>query len=55
MFFTGKTDVDLSSFNPSGYTYDDVTPPVDKEEIKELKIIAIHALKNNKGYNLFDK
>lgn len=55
MYVTGKVDFDLSSFNPSGYTYDDVTPPIDKEEIKELMIIAKRAIKNNKGYNLFEE
>lgn len=51
-YFLGKTDLDLSKFTPSGYTYDDKTPPVDKEEIKTLIEIAKEAIKNNKGYNL---
>jgi len=53
-YLLGKTDLDLSKFNPSGYTYDDKTPPVSKEEIKELIEIAKNAIKNNKGYNLYD-
>ena len=53
-YLLDKTDLDLSKFSPSGYTYDDVTPPVEKEEIKELVEIAKEALKNNKGYNLYD-
>ena len=51
-YLLGKTDLDLSKFAPSGYTYDDKTPPVSKEEIKELIEIAKEAIKNNKGYNL---
>ena len=54
LYLSGKEDIDLSKFEPSGYTYDDVTPPVDKEEINELKEIAKEALKNNKGHNLYD-
>ena len=54
MYFTGRTDFTLENFSPSGYTYDDVTPPVDKKEIHELIIIAKKAIENNKGYNLHD-
>ncbi len=54
MYFTGRTDIDLKNFSPSGYTYDDVTPPVEKKEIEKLKEIAIEALENNKGYNIYD-
>ena len=39
MYLTGKTDLDLSNFNPSGYTYDETTPPIDKGEIQELIIL----------------
>lgn len=52
-YFTGRTDLDISGFIPSGYTYDDVTPGVSKEVVGELTEIAKQALKNNKGYNLF--
>ena len=52
MYLLKKVDIDLSSFHPSGYTYDDVTPPVSDEEVKELIEIAKQALKNNEGYNL---
>ena len=53
-FLLGRTDLDLSKFNPTGYTYDDVTPPVNKDEIKELMDIAKQALINNKGHNLYE-
>ena len=53
-YLLGKTDLDISSFEPSGYTYDDVTPPVDKKTIKELEQIAKQALINNKGHNLYE-
>lgn len=52
-YLLGKTDIDISSFVPSGHTYDDVTPGVSKEEIKELCEIAKAALENNKGHNLY--
>lgn len=52
MYFTGKNDLLLDNFSPSGYTYDEVTSPVEKKEIPELIRIAKEALKNNKGYNL---
>lgn len=54
MYFTGKTDFSLEKFAPSGYTYDDVTPPIEKKEISELIRIAKDAIKNNKGYNTHD-
>ena len=53
-YFTGRTDLNISGFIPSGYTYDDVTPGVSQETVKELADIAKEALKNNKGYNLFE-
>lgn len=53
-YLFGNTNLDLSKFKPSGYTYDDVTPPVDEKEIKELIEIAKEAIKKNKGYNLYD-
>ena len=53
-YLLGRTDLDLSKFEPSGYSYDDVTPLVSKEEIKELMNIAKQALENNKGYNLYE-
>ena len=54
MYLTGRADINLDKFVPSGYTYDEVTPPVDKIEIPQLVEIAKKALKNNKGYNLYD-
>lgn len=54
-YLLGKSDLNLSNFHPSGYSYDDKTPPVSDEEIKELVEIAKEAIKNNKGYNLYDK
>ena len=53
-YLLGNTDIDLSSFKPSGYTYDSITPPVDNNELKELMEIAKQALKNNKGHNLYE-
>lgn len=53
-YFLGKVDLDLSKFKPSGYTYDDVTPPVSENEIKELMNIAKQAIINNKGHNLYE-
>ena len=53
-YLSGRTDLDLSKFTPSGYTYDDITPPVSQDEIKELMEIAKQALKNNKGHNLYE-
>ena len=54
-FLTGRTDLDISSFVPSGHSYDDVTPGVSKETVKELIEIAKKALENNRGYNLYGK
>lgn len=54
MYFLGISDLNLDKFLPSGYTYDDITGPVDKKEFPELIKIAKKALKNNKGYNLYD-
>ena len=53
-YLLGKMDLDLSSFSPSGYSYDEVTPPVNKNELKELIEIAKQAIKNNKGHNLYE-
>ncbi|MCR5185045.1 MAG: DUF4886 domain-containing protein [Bacilli bacterium] len=52
LYFTHAKDIDLSNFVPRGYTYDDVTPGVDKSEIKTLIEIAKNAILNNRGYNL---
>ena len=54
IYFTGKKDIDLSNFHPSGYSYDDSTPPIDERELNRLKEIAYKAIENNKGYNLHD-
>ena len=53
-YLLGKTNLDLSKFEPSGYSYDEVTPPVSKEELNELMTIAKEALNNNKGHNLYE-
>ena len=53
-YLTGKYDLDFSNFSPSGYSYDETTPPVSKEEIKTLQEIALDAIKNNKGHNLYE-
>ena len=53
-YLLGKSDFDLSKFTPSGFSYDDKTPAVEKSEICVLIDIAKEALKNNKGYNLYD-
>ena len=55
MYFTGRDNFTLDSFNPSGYSYDKVTPPVDKKEIPELIKIAKKAINNNKKYNLLSR
>ena len=52
MFLTKNTNIDISNFQPSGHSYDDVTKPVDKKTIKELIEIAKEALKENEGHNL---
>ena len=54
MFLTGNTNLDLSNFKPSGYTYDDVTGPVNSKTIQELVEIAKEGLKENKGHNLYE-
>ena len=54
MFLTGKTDLNLNGFVPRGHTYDDETPGVDPKELPVLVEIAKQAIKNNKGYNLYD-
>ena len=53
-YLTGRTDLDISNFEPSGYTYDEITGPVNKEEIKSLVEIVKQGLKENKGHNLYD-
>lgn len=52
LYFAKVNTLDLSNFSPSGYTYDDKTPPIDRSELPALLEIAISAIKNNKGYNL---
>ena len=54
MYFLGKKDIKLRSFIPTGFTYDDKTPPIDIKELPDLVKIAQKALKNNKGYNLYE-
>ena len=54
MYFFGLEDINLDGFIPRGYTYDDVTPAVDVSEIPQLIEIAKQAIRNNKGYNLYD-
>lgn len=54
MFLTGNTNLDLTNFKPSGYTYDDVTGPVDEKTIQELVEIVKEGLKENKGHNLYE-
>ncbi len=50
-YFLGL-DIDLSSFRPSGHSYDDITPPVEEKELETLRNIAKQVLLNNKGHNL---
>ena len=52
MYLLKIDDIDISNFHPSGYSYDDITPPVDDKTLKELVEIAKEAIKNNEGYNL---
>ena len=52
-YLTGKVDNELKDFHPTGFTYDDVTRPVSDEDIKKLNKIAIEAIENNKGHNLY--
>lgn len=47
-------DIDPSSFRPTGYTYDEVTPPVEEKDLKTLMDIAKKVLLDNKGRNLHD-
>lgn len=53
-YLTGRFDLDFSSFRPTGFTYDDVTPAIDESELDDLRVIAKQAIINNKGYNLYD-
>ena len=55
LYFTNAKVDDISNFAPSGYSYDEVTPPVDKEELNVLLEIAKNAIDNNKGYNIWQK
>lgn len=50
-YFLGL-DIDVSSYEPEGYSYDDVTPPVSKEEYKKLIKLAREVIINNKKHNL---
>ena len=52
-YFLG-TNIDTSSFVPVGYSYDDITPPVNSNELKELQRIAKSVIKDNAGDNLND-
>lgn len=52
-YFLGK-DIDFSSFRPSGYTYDEVTGPIEDKELETLNNIAKKALDNNRGHNLYE-
>lgn len=52
-YFLGL-DIDVSSFRPSGHSYDDVTPPIEEELLPTLQEIAIKVIKENKGGNLND-
>ena len=51
-YFLKRTDLDISKFTPTGQTYDDFTPPIDKQEIPDLIEIVKQALNNNQGFNL---
>lgn len=53
-YLSNAKELDLSTFSPSGYTYDEVTPPVSKEEINKLNKIAKETIKLNKGHNLYE-
>lgn len=50
-YFLGS-DIDISLFRPNGYSYDDVTPPINEEELPVLINIAKKTLDENKGHNL---
>ena len=54
MYLLGRTDLDLSNFVPSGYTYEYGVEGISKEMIPELMEIAKETLKENKGHNLED-
>ena len=52
-FLLGK-NIDFSSFRPKGYTYDDVTGPVEEEELLVLNNLAKKALDINRGHNIYE-
>ena len=52
-YFLGSKN-DFSNFIPKGFTYDDVTGPVDEKELEILRNIAKKALDNNKGHNIYE-
>ena len=54
IYLLGLKDIDLSNFHPSGYSFSDSIGPIDEKELNVLKNIALKAIKNNKGYNLYD-
>lgn len=52
-FYFLNPKIDVSSFRPSGHTYDGAgDPPVDQKELPTLAKIAREALEENKGFNL---
>ena len=51
-YFLLGTDIDISGYAPTGYTYDDVTPGVTKEQYEVLMKIAKEVVINNKKHNL---
>ena len=52
-YFLGL-DIDVSSFRPQGYSYDEVTGPVEDKVLETLRDIAKKAIVDNKGFNLND-
>lgn len=50
-YFLGL-DIDVTNYEPQGYSYDEVTPPVSKEEYKELIKIAKEIIIKNRKHNL---
>ena len=50
-YFLGL-DIDVSKYEPEGYSYDEVTPPVTKEEYYKLIEVAKDVIKENQKYNL---
>ena len=50
-YFLGL-DIDVSSFRPSGHSYDDDTSPVEDKELPVLVNIAKKVIVNNKNHNL---